>query len=84
MPTEWYPTVVAATTKDLLIATAKGQGSGPNPKAIGKNSDGSPSYPYTPALTHGSLARLALSDLKSEPAGVHETSCRNECPARQY
>ena len=65
VPTEWYPTVVAATTKDLLIATAKGQGSGPNPKAIGKNSDGSPSYPYTPALTHGSLARLALSDLKA-------------------
>jgi len=36
IPTQWYPTVVAATSKDLLIATAKGRGSGPNPKSLGK------------------------------------------------
>src|SRR5262249_18612102 len=30
IPTEWYPTVVATTGKDLLIASAKGHGSGPN------------------------------------------------------
>ena len=40
IPTEWYSTVVAATGKDLLIACAKGRGSGPNPKAIGKRPDG--------------------------------------------
>jgi len=63
IPTEWYPTVVAATGKDLLIATAKGKGSGPNPKVIGKKKDGRPQYPYGPAMIHGSLARLALADV---------------------
>lgn len=62
IPTEWYPTVVAATAKDLLIATAKGKGSGPNPKEIGKTRDGRPNYPYTPALINGSLARIPLED----------------------
>lgn len=63
IPTEWYPTVVAVTGKDLLIATAKGKGSGPNPKVIGKKKDGRPQYPYGPAMIHGSLARVALEDV---------------------
>jgi DNA-binding beta-propeller fold protein YncE len=65
IPTEWYPTVVAATGKDLLIASAKGRGSGPNPKAIGKKDDGRPDYPYGPAMIHGSLARIPLADVKT-------------------
>ena len=63
IPTEWYPTVVAATANDLLIGTAKGRGSGPNPNALGKTRDGRPRYPYNPAMTHGSLARIPLSGL---------------------
>ena len=63
VPTQWYPTVVAATGKDLLIASAKGRGSGPNPTVIGKTADGRPRYPYGPALINGSLARIALADL---------------------
>ena len=63
VPTQWYPTVVAATRNDLLIASAKGRGSGPNPKFIGKTADGRPRYPYGPALINGSLARIALADL---------------------
>jgi hypothetical protein len=63
IPTQWYPTVVAATRKDLLIASAKGRGSGPNPKSIGKTTDGGPRYPYGPALINGSLARVTLADL---------------------
>ncbi len=62
IPTEWYPTVVAATGKDLLIATDKGRGSGPNPNATGKRPDGSVRYPYGPAMIHGSLARIPLAD----------------------
>src|SRR6202035_3933615 len=65
IPTQWYPTVVAATRKDLLIASAKCPGSGPNPKPIGKTRDGRPRYPYGPALIHGSLARLPLADLQT-------------------
>jgi DNA-binding beta-propeller fold protein YncE len=63
IPTEWYPTVVAATAKDLLIASAKGRGSGPNPKAIGKRDDGRPRFPYGPAMIHGSLARIPLVEV---------------------
>jgi hypothetical protein len=63
IPTEWYPTVVAATAKDLLIGTAKGRSSGPNPGPIGKTSDGRPEFPYTPALIFGSLAHIPLADL---------------------
>ncbi|MGC1413865.1 MAG: hypothetical protein WA817_01170, partial [Candidatus Acidiferrum sp.] len=61
IPTEWYSTVVAATGKDLLIACAKGRGSGPNPKAIGKRPDGRVRYPYGPAMIHGSLARIPIA-----------------------
>jgi DNA-binding beta-propeller fold protein YncE len=63
IPTEWYPTVVAATGKELLIASAKGKGSGPNPKLIGKTPDGRPKYQYGPAMIHGSLARVPLADV---------------------
>jgi DNA-binding beta-propeller fold protein YncE len=62
IPTEWYPTVVAATSKDLLIGTAKGRGSGPNPTTK-KGADGLPQFPYGPAMIHGSLARIGLADL---------------------
>ena len=68
IPTEWYPTVVAVSGKDLLIATAKGKGSGPNPTAIGKKPDGRTRYPYGPAMIHGSLARLALADVSANLA----------------
>src|SRR5579872_4143326 len=69
IPTEWYPTVVAAMGKDLLVATAKGKGSGPNPKVIGKKKDGRPQYPYGPAMIHGSLARIPLADVTANLAG---------------
>src|SRR5256885_1678024 len=68
IPTEWYPTVVAATAKDLLIGTNKGRGSGPNGSAIGKKPDGRTQYPYGPAMIHGSLARIPLADLRENLA----------------
>lgn len=68
IPTEWYPTVVAATAKDLLIGSAKGRGSGPNPVPLKKGPGGAPEYPYNPAMTNGSLARIPLSELKDKIA----------------
>ena len=64
IPTEWYPTVVVATARDLLIGSAKGRGSGPNPAPLGHTKEGRPEYPYNPAMTQGSLARIPLADLK--------------------
>ena len=63
IPTEWYPTVVLATPNQLLIATAKGRSSGPNPKPLGHKGDGRVEYPYTPARINGSLAQISLADL---------------------
>jgi DNA-binding beta-propeller fold protein YncE len=78
IPTEWYPTVVAATAKDLLIGTAKGRGSGPNSSPLGNSSDGRPDYPYTPALISGSLARIPLVDLLANlPAYTKQVSETN-------
>ena len=78
IPTEWYPTVVAATAKSLLVGTAKGRGSGPNSTPIGKTSDGRPDFPYTPALIHGSLASIPLADLPAQlPAYTKQVSEAN-------
>jgi len=78
IPTQWYPTVVAATRKDLLIASAKGRGSGPNPKSLGKTADGRPRYPYGPAMINGSLARIALANLPANlPAFTKQVSEAN-------
>ncbi len=63
IPTEWYPTVVLATGTDLLIASAKGRGSGPNPVPQSTNR-GQSRYPYNPAMTNGSLARIPLNTLE--------------------
>jgi hypothetical protein len=64
IPTEWYPTVVAATANDLLIGSAKGRGSGPNPVMRKIGEDGQPEFPYSPAMTNGSLARIPLNTMK--------------------
>jgi len=68
IPTEFYPTVVVATTNELLIGTAKGRGSGPNPVAIKTKANGDPQYPYNPAMTHGSLARIQAADIPTKLA----------------
>ncbi len=65
VPTEWYPTVVAATSKDLLIGSAKGRGSGPNTVPLKQDAEGKRAYPYNPAMTNGSLARIPLSQLQA-------------------
>ena len=68
IPTEFYPTVVVATERDLLIASAKGRGSGPNPVATLMNANGEPEYPYNPAMTHGSLARIPMLEISGKLA----------------
>lgn len=68
IPTEWYPTAIATTSTDLLIGSAKGRGSGPNPVALKEGVDNQPEYPYNPAMTNGSLARISLKDLQSNLA----------------
>ncbi len=64
VPTEWYPTALAVKGNMLYVATAKGQGTGPNnmpqprvPGAAGLSSTST----YIATLLHGSLAAIDLS-----------------------
>ena len=59
IPTDWYPSALAVHGDDLLIATAKGEGSRPN-KDMGKTAYETKhhDHPYIPTLLRGSIARL--------------------------
>jgi len=61
IPTDWYPSALAVQGDDLLIATAKGQGAGPN-KGKGKTAWEIRHHepPYIPTLLRGSIARLNI------------------------
>jgi len=63
IPTEWYPSALAIRGGDLLIATAKGEGTGPN---NGPNHLPETRYhdkhPYIPTLLNGSIARVSIAD----------------------
>ena len=59
IPTEWYPSALATVGDDLIIATAKGQGSGPNNGPARTQDTQYPrKHPYIPTLVSGSVARL--------------------------
>jgi DNA-binding beta-propeller fold protein YncE len=61
IPTDWYPSALAVQGDDLLIATAKGQGTGPN-KGKGKTTYEVKhnSHPYIPTLLRGSITKLNI------------------------
>ena len=61
IPTDWYPSALAVQSDDLLVATAKGQGTGPN-KGMGKTTYETRhhDHPYIPTLLRGSVARLNI------------------------
>jgi DNA-binding beta-propeller fold protein YncE len=62
IPTDWYPSALAVHGNELLIATAKGQGTGPNP-GMGKTDYEVKhhKHPYIPTLLRGSIARLNIA-----------------------
>ena len=69
VPTEWYPTTLTVKGNMLYVATAKGQGTGPNdtpqPRVPGLSRlQGSSTYIAT--LLHGSLAAIDLSRIESQ------------------
>ena len=69
IPTDWYPSALAVHANELLIATAKGQGTIANP-GMGKTDSESKRHrhPYIATLLRGSVARLDIpSTLKKLP-----------------
>jgi DNA-binding beta-propeller fold protein YncE len=67
IPTDWYPSTLAVQGDDLLIATAKGEGAGPN-KIMGKTvyETKHKEHPYIPTLLKGSIARLSIPSTLQE------------------
>jgi DNA-binding beta-propeller fold protein YncE len=64
IPTEWYPSALAIVGNDLLIATAKGEGSGPdNMLGTLKGERKRKEHPYIPTLIGGSIQRISLADI---------------------
>jgi DNA-binding beta-propeller fold protein YncE len=74
IPTEWYPSALAIAGNDLLIATAKGEGSGPNNmQGTLKGERKRKEHPYIPTLIGGSIQRLSLADIdKNLAAYTHQ------------
>ena len=65
IPTDWYPSALAVHGDDLLIATAKGEGAGPNSgiseiKIERRHRE----HPYIPTLMYGSLSRLNFRNVE--------------------
>jgi len=64
IPAEWYPSALAISGNDLLIATAKGESSGPNNmQNTLKGERKRKEHPYIPTLIGGSIQRLSLADI---------------------
>ena len=65
VPTEWYTLAVAVADNDLLVATGKGLGTGPNATDLSKvPSKRKRLHPYIPTLLHGSIARINLAEVE--------------------
>jgi DNA-binding beta-propeller fold protein YncE len=63
IPTEWYPSALAIAGNDLLIATAKGESSGPNYMPAQSPGERKRKHPYIATLIGGSIQRLSLADI---------------------
>jgi len=69
IPTEWYPSALALAGNDLLIASAKGEGSGPNHMTAKVQPGLHPNpHPYIATLIAGSIQRLSLDEIDTNLA----------------
>ena len=69
VPTGWYPSALALSGNDLLIASAKGEGSGPNNMKATVQTALHPSlHPYIATLIGGAIQRLSLSQIDANLA----------------
>jgi len=67
IPADWYPTALGTVGDDLLIATSKGQGTGPNSGMSNlRNERRHREHPYIPTLLYGSIARLKIPDIEKQ------------------
>jgi DNA-binding beta-propeller fold protein YncE len=87
LPTEWYPTALAVRRTDLLIATGKGEGTGPNAltTAAERTAQHRP-YQYIATLIHGSIARVRIPQAERRLAAltreVEAANLMNQIPEK--
>ena len=79
VPTGWYPMALAATGGQLLIATAKGQGTGPNnmPQRNSWPNNYRKDRTYVATLLYGSFARVPMADVHAQLAADTEQVLRD-------
>ncbi len=79
VPTGWYPTAVGVANGELLVATAKGQGTGPNnmPQRNAAPNDPRRDRTYIGTLLYGSFARIPLAGLPAQLASDTEEVLRD-------
>jgi DNA-binding beta-propeller fold protein YncE len=87
IPTDWYPSALAAQGDDLLMATAKGESSGPNSGISQLKSERRHrEHPYIATLMYGSLSRLnfrnAEKHLPELTLRVKESNLFNSDPGK--
>jgi len=73
IPTEWYPSALATAGGDLLIATAKGESTGPNSGPSKTEGRRHRAHPYIATLLYGSLARLNYADVEKNLSAMTRT-----------
>ena len=78
VPTAWYPTCVATEGNYLYVATAKGQGTGPNnfpqKEATGTDPRFYRENAYIATLLYGSIARIDTAGLDDQLPKLTETA----------
>ncbi|MGA8110982.1 MAG: YncE family protein, partial [Acidobacteriaceae bacterium] len=85
IPTEWYPTALAVSGDHLYVATAKGEGTGPNAAPQPEPAHPTPaeekelhrSHTYIATLLHGSLATIDLADTRGHLKELTEEVLRS-------
>jgi len=84
IPTEWYPTALAARKGNLMIVAGKGKGSGPNAGPLVKaHPRGQRKYPYIATLLHGSVAVVGMANVQKRLAELtHEVELSNLMKAK--
>jgi hypothetical protein len=69
IPTEWYPSALAFAGTDLLIASAKGDSSGPNNMTAKVQTGLHPNpHPYIATLIGGAIQRISIAEISSNLA----------------
>jgi len=67
IPTDWYPTALATASDDLIVATSKGQGTGPdNFPGQTEHEIRHHSHAYIATLLYGSVARFNLREIEAQ------------------